>query len=297
MPKFDKILITGANGVLGREFRRLFTGLLDDKQVLFTDRDKSNGTIQLDISNPNEVIHLVGDYRPDCIINLAAMTDVDRCELEPELAMRINVDGVRHLAAVSCDYGIRLVHISSGQVFNGQKKTPYLENDVPDPVNIYGKTKCNSEKIVREEVSQGYIIRTSWLIGGDRNEDKFVAKLIRRMLVEPEISVVNDKDGSPTFAADLAPAIWQVIRHWPPGTYHLVNRGAATRYQMAIAIRCALGLTTRIRPGSSDTIHLPAERPDHEILSSLYQGSPGFPELPDWEESLNHYLGIWRNQA
>lgn len=249
----------------------------------------------MDITDQKSVIKVIREFQPDGILHLAALTDVDRCEREPDLAWRINVESTRVLAYQCRLAGIRLVYISTGQVFNGLKTSPYLEQDEPDPVNFYGRTKRDGEIAILNLVPLSYIIRTAWLIGGGRDENKFVPNLIKKMQSEREISVVDDKCGSPTLAIDLAPAIWQLITRYSPGTYHLTNTGSASRYQMALTIRQFLQLQTVIRPVSSDIFHLPAVRPDHEILSSIHLGQPGFPVLPDWETSLIHYLDLWRN--
>ena len=188
-----RILITGAHGMLGTD---LVDTLAKDHEIAGLSRD------QLDICNPAEAARVIAAFLPETIINTAAMTDVDGCEIDPEAAFKVNADGAAVIAAEAARCGACLVHYSTDYVFDGTRPEPYREDDPPAPANVYGRSKLKGEEDVRSRSPQHLILRTSWLFG--RKGRNFIRTILRSARAGHPMRVVNDQRGSPTYTRDLA---------------------------------------------------------------------------------------------
>jgi len=278
-----KILITGANGQVGRALQATAPA---GAELVSTDVD------QLDICNPDAVARFVAELRPALIVNSAAYTAVDRAEGDADLAHRINADAVGHLADAADSNGARLVHISTDFVFDGTKGSPYLPEDAPNPLSVYGATKLAGE---RAAGPAALILRTSWVyaaVGGN-----FVHTMLRLMRELDEVRVVADQVGSPTFATGIAEAIWALAAQGAKGVYHYTDSGVASWYDFAVAIQdeaLALGLLDRqakVTPIATSDYPTPATRPSYSVLDKRATVAALGGAAPHWRVNLRRMLG------
>ncbi len=283
-----KAIVTGANGMLGSalipELKK--TGF----EVCPTDIFNTNDIRFLDIRNFEGAKKIILNFSPDIIFHLAAETDVDRCELEPEHAYEVNTLGTENIARLARLTDAVLVYVSTMGVFDGKKDGPYNEFDEPNPVNVYSKTKWEGEKRVTELLSRYYIVRAGWMMGGGRRDKKFVAKILDLIEEGKEISAVTDKFGSPTFTNDLSKAMIELIKTNQYGLYHITNSGHCSRYDIAVRIVEFLKEDIVVRPVTSDAFPLPAPRIRSEAAESLKLDSIGIKPMRQWEEALKDYL-------
>jgi len=275
-----RILVTGADGILGRAIR----DCLAPGNTLFL-----WGREEVDVRDPQMIRAAAKGIEFDAVIHAAAMTAVDRCETEQELAMATNCEGTRNVAALAEERGAMLVYVSTDYVFDGTKDGPYLEDDPPRPINVYGRTKLAGEEAARDTARKCLIVRTSGVFGeGGRNFVDTIAELLRRG-ESPE--VVTDQRGSPTYARDLARGIERLLRRGVTGIVHVTNSGTTTWHGLALEIAGYMGLTDRIRATTSDRMARPAPRPGNSVLSGeRYRALTG-ELLPPWQEALRDYLG------
>lgn len=225
-----KILVTGANGQVGRELVEL--GLQQGDDIIAADRS------QLDISCQQSVSDFCRRHQPHAIINAAAFTAVDLAEAEPEKAFAVNAQGVKHLANVACELNIPILHISTDYVFDGQAERPYNEQDTPSPINIYGQSKLQGEVYLHNSGARYLILRTSWVFG--RYGNNFVKTMLRLASERDELSVIDDQIGCPTAAVDIAKALLvalSALLNNPAlvGTYHYAGRSAVSWFELASA--------------------------------------------------------------
>jgi dTDP-4-dehydrorhamnose reductase len=274
-----RILITGANGMLGRALAaRLTTG----NSLLLWGREEA------DVTDEQAVRAAARGIEFDAIVHAAAATDVDGCEREEDAAMRVNRDGVGHMAALARDRGARFVSIGTDYVFDGTKSSPYEESDPTAPLNAYGRTKLAGEEAALASGAEALVIRTSWLFGpGGKNFVDTIAGKIER---GDALQVVNDQRGSPTYTRDVAHGIARLLGRGATGIVHVTNRGDATWFELAAAIGRFLGASTPIEPIPTSRMPRPARRPVYSVLSGArYEALAGKP-LTAWEEALHHYL-------
>ena len=222
-----RIAITGANGQLGHALQTA----LKEHQLILLDHQT------LDIGSPHATQALLALF-PEVVIQAAAMTDVDGCERNPDEAYRINALGAQHVAQACAELNAAFVYVSTDYVFDGAKHAPYDEDDAPNPLSVYGRTKLHGEEFARL-TPRHYIARTSWVYA--RGRKNFVNRVIQLADERPRLNMVTTEIGSPTYASDLAAAIAQLLRHPQYGVYHLVNEGAVSRYDFARAILAAIG--------------------------------------------------------
>ncbi len=221
--------------------------------------------------------------QPEIIIHAAAYTDVDGAERDPELAMAINKDGTRKIAVAARDIGAILVYISTDYVFDGTTNRPLTTDDKPHPINMYGQSKFYGELMVSELLDTHYILRTSWLYGMGRNN--FVQWVLASAKQGQPINVVNDWHGTPTWTGSLAHTIETVMTSGAFGTYHTADQGTVSKYEQAVAICKAAGLSHRhISPVSASTLSFDAPRPAYTPLDCAPLA------MPHWETSLAAYL-------
>lgn len=269
-------LIVGANGQLGQE---LMSRLGDKAKGV--DRDV------LDITDAEAVKKMVGELKPEVIINCAAYTAVDKAEADVDLARKINADGVYNLA--SC--GTKLIHISTDYVFDGKNCVPYTEEDKPNPQSVYGITKLEGEQKALACNKNVIVIRTAWLYSAYGNN--FV-KTMRRLGAEREVlGVVFDQVGTPTFAGDLAQAIVDILPQMNEenaGIYHFSNEGVCSWYDFAVEIMAQSGLNCKVNPIESKEYPTPAVRPSFSVLNKAKIKKVFGVKVPYWKESLSKCL-------
>lgn len=281
----NKILVTGANGQLGNELRQL-TEKYKNFNFLFTDVE------ELDITDLPAIDSFVETNKVDLIINAAAYTNVDKAEEDYDTALLINATAVGHLTKIATKYNIPLIHISTDYVFDGKNYIPYTEADKTNPLSAYGKTKLLGEKEALKH-DKSLIIRTSWLYSSFGNN--FV-KTILRLSDKPEIKVVFDQIGTPTYAADLAFAILQIAKQILSnndakyGIYHYSNEGVCSWYDFAQMIIQLTQKSTKIIAVRSDMFPRPAPRPSYSVLDKAKIKQQFGIEIPFWLDSLKKCL-------
>ena len=275
-----RILVTGANGQLGKELRDLATQY-KDADFLFVSRE------DLPIHHFDLVRNVFDSFKPHFCINAAAYTAVDKAETEQELAHLINAEAVGVLAAVSAAHDCRFVHVSTDYVYDGSQIGAHKESDATAPVSVYGKTKLEGEQLAMQLDPQSIVIRTSWVYS--RYGNNFVKTMMRLMQTRDQLSVVDDQWGSPTYAADLASCILDIIHHpqWQPGIYNFSNDGRINWYQFALEIKTQIGSTCKINPIPSADYPTPAKRPANSWMDKQkIVGAFGI-QLIDWKFSLS----------
>jgi dTDP-4-dehydrorhamnose reductase len=283
--KKKSLLVTGAGGMVGSYAQEVFK----EFDLILT--DIIGGYSYLNVEDKSSVQSLVKRTGPDYVLHLAAATDVDRCEIEPEWADRVNAGGTRNIALACRDLGITMIYISTGAVFNGGKETPYIETDTVSPSNKYGLYKYKGEEIVRSLLDRFYIVRASWMIGGGRNDKKFVGKIIHKIMSgEKEIKAVNDKFGSITYARDLLYGIKGLIATDRFGVYHMANGGVYSRYDIAKEIiNIVEKKDIKLIPVSSDEFPLPAPRGRSEALENYNLNKLNLNHMKQGKEALREY--------
>lgn len=283
-----KILVTGSDGQLGYELKRL---LSDNKNFeLFFTNHKT-----LDITDEQAIRDFYNKYKPNFVINAAAYTAVDKAETEKEIALKVNVNGVRNLAKYSIDYNTIMIHISTDYVFDGNKSSPYIETDTPNPLGYYGYTKFMGENEMSKINPRGVIIRTSWLYSNHGNN--FVKTIIKKSLDENQkLQVVYDQIGTPTYARDLAMCIYQMIQCFDFNNlefFHFADEGVASWYDFAHAIIRIKNIDKCIYPIETDQINQLAMRPKYSVMNKSKIKSDLNISIPHWYDSLKEMLGLF----
>lgn len=285
-----KVLVIGASGMLGQDVCERFA-----PHFTLVTASRRSGDIQLDITDARSVYYTIADIKPNVVVLCAAYTDVDGCERHPEQAYRVNAFGTGCVASACANVGARLLYISSDYVFNGAKRTGYTEWDKPEPLNVYGASKLAGENWIREVCPRHWIVRSAWLYGiGGKCFPLTILNAARQGRL---LSVVDDQVGSPTFTADLAEVLLSVVQNeLPYGTYHAVNTGSATWYELAcevIRLARAQGLLTketRVTPIKSDEWLSPTRRPAYSVLKMERLRWAGIALPRDWREALREYV-------
>jgi len=254
--------------------------------------DMVEGGQRLDVRDPAEVMRVVKEVEPDVVLHLAAATDVDRCEQEPDLAFHTNAIGTQNVALACQKFDATLVYVSTAGVFGGDKTEPYNEFDVPNPVNVYGQSKLAGEQIVSSLLRRYYIVRAGWMIGGGEKDKKFVGMIARLIMrgTNP-IRIVDDKIGTPTYAKDLLGGIHVLLQTGYYGLYHLVNKGVCSRYDIALLIREVLERPEiELLPVSSAYFPLPAARARSEAMRNLKLELLDVHHMRPWQDALREYI-------
>ncbi len=275
-----KILVPGAAGMLGRAVCAVLTAA--DHEVRATDVES------LDITAADQCREAVAGY--DVVVNAAAWTAVDAAETHEREAFAVNATGVANLARACRLAGARLVQISTDYVFDGQGRTPYLENHPLAPISAYGRTKAAGEWAARAECPDALIVRTAWLYGpGGGN---FVASMARLASERQTVSVVTDQQGQPTATRDVAGAVRDLLAAGAPaGTYHATSEGTTTWFGLAQAVFAELGLDQgRVLPTTSAAYPAPAPRPAYSVLGHERTREIGLSPLPHWRAALAETL-------
>ncbi|MDZ7739859.1 MAG: dTDP-4-dehydrorhamnose reductase [Bacteroidales bacterium] len=283
-----KILITGAKGQLGKEIQRQSHNV-KNASFLFMDID------ELDLRDEKQVKEIISDIQPSFLVNCAAYTAVDKAEDDEANAFAVNATALQNIirAAVSVP-DMKLIHISTDFVFEGQRKTPYKEDSKTGALSVYGKSKQKGEEYALS-YPLSVIIRTSWLYS--EFGSNFVKTIMRLSSERDEINVVNDQVGTPTWAADLASAVISIIKYsiedknsFIPGIYHYSNEGHCSWYEFAREIKRIEGLDIKINPVSTAEFPLPAERPEYSVLSLDKIKKTYNINIPSWQESLEECI-------
>lgn len=285
-----KILITGCNGQLGNELRTV----LETRRpgiTTYTDIDT------LDLTDSAAVNKFISELKPTHIINCAAFTAVDKAESQPDLCRRINVDAVANIADAAKANGIKVLHVSTDYVFDGEGHLPYSETSPTNPIGVYGQTKRDGELALTERCPDSVIVRTAWLYSPYGNN--FVKTMLRLGRERESINVVADQIGTPTYARDLAEAIAAIIEHtpWTPRVYHFTDEGVASWYDFTKAIHRLAGIKDcKVKPVTTPEYPTAAKRPAYSVLDkSLIKKTFGI-IIPHWEESLAKCITILNEQ-
>lgn len=272
------ILVVGANGMLGR-----------DLIALLGDRGHGVDIADIDIRSLESVFKVFRNLKPEVVINCAAYTDVDGCESNIETAMAVNGEGVGHLAMACRDIGALLVQVSTDYIFDGGKGTPYVEDDAPCPLSVYGESKLAGE-MNAAFCPEHLIVRTQWLYG--LHGKNFVETMLRLGAEKDELTVVDDQIGSPTWTVDLARAIIALIDDGCRGIYHAANAEYCSWNGFAKAIFEEAGLNVLVRTMTTTELNRPARRPLYSTLEcSKLTGATGF-QPQSWRNALQEYLRL-----
>lgn len=277
MLETGRIVLLGAGGMISTALSRL----LGTRAVLVA-------KAACDVCDHALVTRLVDETGPSAIFNCAAVTNVDRCEREPALAEAVNSDGVRHLAQVCRARAIPLVHYSTDYVFDGSGAAPWREGDVRKPINVYGRTKAESEMVIEAVGAEHLVLRVQWVFGDGRAN--FVGDTARRLRAGEEVRAFDDQWGAPCFAGDIARMTLDLFDGGHRGLFHLVNAGYATRVMVAEEIARILGVVSpRITPVKTCDVELPAARPENSRLNTEKLLSVGV-RPPAWQDGVRRWL-------
>lgn len=275
-----KIMVTGAKGQLGQDVLRT----LRERRLECCGVDAGD----FDLRDEQSVARAVAEYAPDAIIHCAAYTAVDRAESEPERCMAVNAAGTMHLARAAVRCGAKLLYVSTDYVFGGLGNEPHEADSRPSPCNVYGLSKLQGEEAVRGLMSRYFIVRTSWVFGlGGGN---FVRTMIRLGREKKQVSVVQDQIGAPTYSADLARLLADMIVTDRYGVYHAANEGCCSFAKLADAAMRATGSRCHVQPIPSSEYPCAARRPLNSRLSMRSLDEAGFARLPIWEDALTRYI-------
>jgi dTDP-4-dehydrorhamnose reductase len=272
-----RIVVTGAAGQLGTELTAFCRGRGDE--VLAADRSV------LDVTDRDGVFHTIHRFRPDAVVHAAAWTAVDACESDVERAMSVNAKSTEHVADACASVGAHLVYVSTDYVFDGTKSGPYDEDDEPNPLSVYGRSKLEGERAsVRTPAA---VARTSWLVG---RAGPNIVKTMLRLLGGPDPLVfVSDQHGCPTVVADLVPIVRQLAAEQHVGTFHVTNQGSVSWFEFARLVTAASGHDVdRVHPIETDALDppRPAPRPRNSVLGHNAMLRAGLPLLPHHEPSI-----------
>jgi dTDP-4-dehydrorhamnose reductase len=274
-----KILVVGAKGMLGTDLVEVL-GLT--KEVVGTDIE------DFDITRQEGTFRAISEIKPDFLINTAAYTQVDQCETEEEKAIAVNGDGAKNLALACLKNRVKMVHVSTDYIFDGEKRVPYREKDSPHPLSVYGRSKLLGEQYLQELMEDFIIVRTAWLYG--KHGPNFVKTIVRLAQEKDELKVVNDQKGTPTYTFHLARAINALIEKEAYGIFHVTNRGSCTWYEFACEILRLKGIKVKITPATTEETRRPARRPSFSVLDcSRFEWLTGL-NLPHWKDAVKEYI-------
>jgi dTDP-4-dehydrorhamnose reductase len=279
-----RVTLFGASGLLGQE---LVQALTEEQVTALSSRDA-------DIRDQTRTEQVIRDSRPDWVVFSAAFTDVDGCETNRELAFAINHQGAVNVASAAQAVGAQMIFLSSDYVFDGTKGAPYEISDSRHPINVYGETKARAEEQLLEILPDVCIVRTSWLFG--HGGKCFPATILKLAMPKPEkptpeLSVVNDQRGSPTFTRDLASAIAQLCKRGARGIVHATNSSDCSWYEFAKEIVRLSEMPATVKPVTTSEFPRPAKRPAYSVLSPASLHALGI-QLPTWQDALQRYLKV-----
>jgi len=273
-----RVLVTGAGGQLGSDLLEAFA----DDDVVGLDRS------QLDVTCEADVVAAVRDHGPSLVVHAAAYTKVDAAETDPDTAFAVNATGSWWVARACELADAAMVYVSTDYVFDGRLGRPYTEFDPTSPLGVYARSKEAGEQLVRSTLRRHYVVRTSWVQGA--HGANFVKTMLRLGRERGAVRVVADQVGSPTFAADLAPAIRELAVSGRYGTYHRTNAGSCSWFDLACATFEAAGLDVDCTPTDTASFGAPAPRPACAVLDDVMARTTGLTALPPWRKSLERLV-------
>lgn len=276
-----KVLITGVTGQLGYDVAKE----LERRHIEY----KGVGSKDMDLTVPSEVEKVVAAYHPDAVIHCAAYTAVDKAEDEYGRAMDVNAKGTLALAKAAKEIDAKFLYISTDYVFDGTGTVPFTVDAAKEPLNMYGLTKLFGEQAVQLEMTKYFIVRISWVFG--KNGNNFIKTMLRLGQTHDELTVVADQWGSPTYTADLALLLCDMVETEKYGVYHATNEGITNWAEFAAEIMKAAGLPCRIKPIPSSDYPTKATRPLNSRLDKSSLDRAGFKRLPEWRDALKRYMG------
>ena len=281
-----KVLVTGAKGQLGYDLMA---------QLKQRGHEAIGVDIQeMDITNQESVEQVMRQVKPDAVIHCAAYTAVDKAEDDVSLCTKINVDGTGYIAKMCQELDCKLLYLSTDYVFPGDGENFWEPDDAREPLNVYGKTKCEGELLVEEYVQKYFIVRISWVFG--INGKNFVRTMLNLAQNHSELTVVNDQIGSPTYTYDLSRLLIDMIETDKYGRYHASNEGICSWYDFACEIFKQAKLDVRVLPVSSEEYPSKAKRPLNSRLSKEKLTVNGFKKMPTWQDALSRYLSAMQAQ-
>jgi len=295
------ILVTGCNGMLGRDLCAVLSDVYD---VWGLDIHKgpfnNNRFILCDVTDSKSVENVVKELQPRIIVHCAAWTDVDACEENQDKAKRINVEGTENLASIAKQINALIFYMSTDYIFNGGKDSPYVEDDQPNPINYYGRTKLEGENAVKESKASYIVLRTSWLFGGERENNNFVNAVINQYDSGKSLRVVKDQKGRPTYTKDFAKALMHVIEYYKNKNdvheiMNIANEDEITWFTFAKIIIERIshirgGAVPEIIPISSNELNRPAKRPKNSVLDTEKYTGKCKNKLRSWRSALDEYF-------
>ena len=283
-----RILVIGAKGMLGRDLVKILHSTFhthqdSNREILEWDID------EIDIREEKKTVNQIESFRPEIVINVAAYTDVDGCESNEEKAFAVNAEGMKHVALGALRCRAKVVYLSTDYIFDGKKREPYLEDDAPNPLNVYGRSKWKGEQYVRELVKDVLIVRTQWLYG--RYGNNFVTSILRQAGEKKVLSIVNDQIGSPTYTVDLSEAISVLLQYDARGVFHIANSDLCTWYTFGQAILKHSGMErVKVIPISSKELGRPAIRSAYSVLNCQKLKQVTGMSLRPWSEAVRDFL-------
>lgn len=286
MTRPHRVLVTGARGMLGTDLCALLAN--SGWEVMAAD------IAEFDITDRTQSLEFVTRHSPSVLINCAAYTAVDQAETERELTFRVNRDGAENLAIAAARIGAFFLHLSTDYVFDGTKPSPYLEDDPPNPVSVYGASKLAGEEAVRSALAEHCIVRTAWLYG--IHGKSFPRTILAIARQGNPLRVVNDQRGCPTYTVHLGRALAAIAGQPRYGTYHAVNSGACTWYDLARAALQEAGIAIEIAPCATSECPRPAPRPANSVLDTSKLSTTFGIQLPPWQQGVAEFVARWRKE-
>jgi dTDP-4-dehydrorhamnose reductase len=277
-----KFLITGAKGQLAREFLKVLKN--DDYKIKALDREG------LDVSDSRAVLEAVSYYRPDVVINCAAYNFVDKAEEDSDIPFKVNSTGPKNLASACKKHNALLIHYSTDYIFDGTKEGFYTEQDKPNPINIYGRSKLEGEELLKKEMENFLIFRVSWVFG--EGKQNFLYKLKEWAKKQKVIRVACDQISVPTYTEDIVMSTILSIKEGLRGVYHLTNSGYASRYEVARYFFERLGSDRLILPVSSDYFNTTVRRPYFSAMSNVKLSEELGITIPDWRDGIDRFIRL-----
>lgn len=275
-----KVLVTGATGQLGWDVMKEL-----EKRGIDC---RGTGSKDLDITDWNAVMQYIGTYRPDAVIHCAAYTAVDKAEDEPEICRKVNADGTSYIAEACKMVDAKMVYISTDYVFGDDGDKPHEVDDPPHPLNVYGQTKWEGEEAVRRILEKYFIVRISWVFGEHGNN--FVKTMLRLGKTQREISVVADQFGAPTYTADLAPLLCDMVMTEKYGTYHACNSGCCSWAEFAKEIFREAGMDVKVVSIKTEEYPVKARRPKNSRMRMNMLQKANLPILGEWKTAVKDFL-------
>ncbi|MHC4618335.1 MAG: SDR family oxidoreductase [Planctomycetota bacterium] len=292
--KTERVFVTGCGGMLGNAVYPYFSSLY--AEVLATDKVLTEDwLVRLDVRDEVHLSRIFADYKPQLVIHLAAETDLEFCELNADIAKDTNSTATQTIAKLCEQHGATLVYISTAGVFDGLKEGLYTEEDKPNPIMVYGRTKHEGEVDSLKHCSRSFVVRAGWMMGGgEAKEKKFIYKILQQLGDgKSEIFAVNDKWGTPTYTYDFAKNLFQLIKTNAYGVYHMACEGRGTRFDVAQEIlKVCKRNDTKLTAVSSDFFRKEyfAPRPPSEMMYNANLRKLGLNNMRPWQLSLKEYI-------